>query len=183
MWWKDPITLATIVIAGAAVLNFFVTRRLWEATKRTAEIARLVFEAGERPHVGISSIGVKNNQKDKILSFSVRLQNFGKIPATQMKASWEDFKIGDLPITRENKYPENEGAVVFPGVVKTKSESVKDKAYDAIFQGIAKLQFSILITYLGSRGDKYWTREVLVFDPKLKLFVPLKGEVGKGSPS
>ena len=183
MWWKDPITLATIVIAGATVFNLVVSALLWVATYRNARIARLVFEASERPWLGVNLFKVANNPSGKVLRISLRIENFGKVPALQMKARWEDFRIGDLRAVMEERSPASEETVVFPGVGIGKTASIKGKTYDALSEKVAKLQLSLLITYEGPRRDKYWTKQTYLFDPKAGSFVSLKGEVGKDSPS
>ena len=183
MWWKDPITLATIVIAGAAVLNFFVTILLWMATNRNAGIARLVFEASERPYLGAASHKINHKRDEKVFIISLRIENFGKVPALQMKARWEDFRIGDLRIDLKERDPASEETVVFPGVGIGKIVSIEGKAYDAMSEKVAKLQLSLIITYEGPRRNKYWTKQTYLFDPKAGSFVSLKGEVGKDSPS
>lgn len=183
MWWKVPITLATIVIAGAAVFNIIVSALLWVATYRNAKIARLVFEASERPWLGVNLFKVANNPSGKVLRISLRIENFGKVPALQMKARWEDFRLGDMRDILEERNLPIEGTVVFPRVGIIKSESIKGKAYDAMIEQGAELLVSLLITYEGPRRDKYWTKQKYSFDPKTVTFFALKGEVGKDSPS
>jgi hypothetical protein len=85
VWYKDPLTVATIVIAVATVAYFISTMLLWRETRDSVRITRDMFEASHRPYIGLTAIS--HTISDEKATFTVRYKNAGSVPA-------RDFKVG-----------------------------------------------------------------------------------------
>jgi hypothetical protein len=93
-WFRDPITGSTVMIAFATVVNLLISGFLWRATKeavdvskRSVEISRKVFEAANRPYVGVENLEVQRNEATKNLRIRTTFKNFGSIPAYETMPS------------------------------------------------------------------------------------------------
>jgi hypothetical protein len=67
-FWRAFMPEPNEVIAWATVVNVVVSAALFLATCRTAQIAQQVFEAGNRPSVGVASISAIPDSARHILS-------------------------------------------------------------------------------------------------------------------
>lgn len=93
-WYQDPMTLATVIIAGAAVINLSASFLMWRVTRDYARTTRDIFEAAYRPHVSITGISPMNYPQEKKISFTVSLKNFGSIPARNVSLSCGVYNDG-----------------------------------------------------------------------------------------
>lgn len=87
-WYRDPATLSglsSIVIALATLLYVIISVFLWKATKRSADITEKMFEASNRPYIGIDRIDAVDKDYPKKIDLTVK--NFGTVPA---KDVWEE---------------------------------------------------------------------------------------------
>src|SRR5260370_21032309 len=80
-WYCDPMTLATVVIAGAAIVNLLVSFMLWRATANATDITKKIFEASHRPYIGIPQVDTNFDPINHPLQFVCVTKNFGSIPA------------------------------------------------------------------------------------------------------
>ncbi|HEU0144132.1 MAG TPA: hypothetical protein VFQ47_05045 [Nitrososphaera sp.] len=105
VWYKDPITLATglstIIIAGATVVYVITTIRLWRETRDNVQITREMlkitretFEQSVKPIVAIPEVSPLNNSENRELNFIVKVENYGNIPAVEVKTSAEILADG-----------------------------------------------------------------------------------------
>src|ERR1022692_2479639 len=93
----DPITAATVVIAAATVLNVFASLALWISTRSSVGIARLVFEAANRPYLGLDSWTIRNDPVQKTLDFEANMKNFGTAAAE------EEISERGIPLKSDKK--------------------------------------------------------------------------------
>ncbi len=106
-WWRDPVVVTAIftaVIAVSTVAYTIITRRLWKATKqsvdasrKSVEIAEKTFEASHRPYLGIEHISRKTPPQDPHWWIVVTVQNFGNLPASNVKAEAQ-VEIDNKPV-------------------------------------------------------------------------------------
>ena len=93
----DPVTIATVVIAVATVVNVFVALFQWIAARSSAETAKRIFEAGNRPYVGVESIICVKDEAKQCLSIFAIIKNFGTATAENCDFSWSLY-IDGVPI-------------------------------------------------------------------------------------
>ncbi|HEV2706001.1 MAG TPA: hypothetical protein VGV59_08750 [Pyrinomonadaceae bacterium] len=84
-WYQDPMTLATVVVAVAAVLNLLASFLMWKATANSARTARDIFEATYRPRVGIVGVQTSLDPHGEKVKLNVTLKNYGSLPAAHLK--------------------------------------------------------------------------------------------------
>jgi hypothetical protein len=90
----DPITISTIFIAVATGVNVLATLLLWTATKSSVDIARRVFEAANRPYVGIEGIATHKYPSARKLEIDCALKNFGTAPAEEEDSEMTPYLNG-----------------------------------------------------------------------------------------
>jgi hypothetical protein len=88
-WYKDPVAWSVIATAVATIVYAIISSGLWKATKRTAEIAertaditQRIFEAANRPYIGIDRVNAIDEELKKGVDIVVK--NFGTIPAREL---------------------------------------------------------------------------------------------------
>lgn len=92
----DPVTIATVVIAVATVVNVFVALFQWIAARSSAETAKRIFEAGNRPYVGVKSIFCIKDEAKQCLSIFAVIKNFGTSTAENCDFRWSLYVDGVL---------------------------------------------------------------------------------------
>lgn len=88
-WFGDPIIASTVVIAIATVVNLGVSFGLWWSTRDSVDVARHVFEAANRPYVGLEQFATPNDRDKKTLNITAAIKNFGTAPAEKTEVKWE----------------------------------------------------------------------------------------------
>ena len=195
--WRDPITLATIVIAIAAILNLaatvyigWATRDYVEATNTYVRVSQDSFRSSNRPYVGVSSVGINwtcgsrctasqisddiaNLRQRGYFPFVITYQNFGTIPAREvtvtfvLKINGETQKIISQP----------PGYVsVFPGQEFSATNSTSSALVPAVFGGSNTAEIEILIKYKGFSDEQYFIKERNRFDSRSAGFEPIDQE-------
>src|ERR1700730_13680115 len=74
---SDPMTTATIVIAVATVVYSVLTLLLFLTTNKNTSITRQIFEASNRPYLGIPEVNTTIGPNDDALAFECAIRNFG----------------------------------------------------------------------------------------------------------
>jgi hypothetical protein len=90
--WQDPVTVATLVIAVSTVVSVLVSYLMWTATWRQAKITQEMFEAANRPYVGVLSVdgmifsGTKG--EGMVIQLVFVAKNAGSVPARAISVVW-----------------------------------------------------------------------------------------------
>ncbi|BDV43604.1 hypothetical protein GURASL_25270 [Geotalea uraniireducens] len=165
--WNDPITLATIVIAAATVIN--VGAALWVSIKTSeyTEITKNIYNASNRPYIGIESFEV-NKDDNKHILINVHYKNFGTVPASNVKVNY-DMLLDGNPGNHSNIELDDSKSNLFPQSIhniRLKTGSY----YDDIISGKHKLDVVIDIKYRGATKDIYEVNERWRYDPNHNHF-------------
>ena len=72
---KDPVTVATIVIAAATVINVAASIYMGKKTYEYTEITKSIYKASNRPYLGLDNIKVKDDG-NKHLIFDIIYKNY-----------------------------------------------------------------------------------------------------------
>lgn len=169
-WTHDPVTVATVVIAAATVVNLLVSAGLWYATARTATIAEHAFEAANRPYVGVESLIPGMDQTKRQLNITPILKNFGTVPAEELVLSWEVF-LNDVaqPTTRLPDKP----STLFPTETARLHAVFAEPTYGQILAGTVTLDVIITAVYKGPGNKSYVYKEKSQYDPLRNVFFNL----------
>jgi hypothetical protein len=115
--WTDPAVIAScigsagaVLAAGAAVWYTIVTKGLLRTTADNTAVTRAIFEAAERPYVGMDEARL-NARNATTASLFVKLKNHGSVPAhnvrTRVRVDLDGAVIAEKSI--------EEGITLFPG--------------------------------------------------------------------
>jgi hypothetical protein len=102
--WDDPITLATVVIAAATVINVFASLYIGKKTSDYTEITQNIYKAFNRPYVGINSITATKDNKIRKLFVDYKIKNYGSVPATGVRVNI-NTKLDGFTMTTIDKAP------------------------------------------------------------------------------
>jgi hypothetical protein len=139
IWYKDPITVATIVIAMAAIGSAVISERLrrvtaeyvqatkeyvkatqdmlqatqetMRLTKDTLHVTKDIYEAAHRPYVGMFQVDHGFLQDNSELLLIIKYRNTGSVPAVELKAAVA-LTVGDTPVPDID--PVKSVGVIFP---------------------------------------------------------------------
>jgi hypothetical protein len=171
--YSDPVILSTVVIACATVANVFVSTLMWLITRRYVKITEQIFNAQQRPFIGVASYTFESDPQTKRISLGVKFENFGTIPARKFDANWEVY-IGEMAI-QINKTKVNP-STLFPKVPSIINGSmIQEKTYDSIMNGAVALEIIFKATYQGVTDIEYETYEKARFVARLSGFVAIDG--------
>jgi archaellum component FlaG (FlaF/FlaG flagellin family) len=160
-WYRDPVmvmTIATIVIAVATVVYVVATILLWKETRDSVNITRETFEHSIKPIVAVPDISPTNKTDVGELTFTVTVENFGSVPAVEVKTSAEVSADGrPLNVTKHEtglllivphsrivttfvldgeNYRRAIGSAVLNFRFSTQYEGVAQKKYQYDFEGV-----------------------------------------------
>jgi hypothetical protein len=85
VWYQDPITVSTIVIAFATVINVIGALLLWRETRDSVRITRDMFEASHRPYLGVTDSKTFIHYDKQEIEFMMPLINTGTVPANDVQ--------------------------------------------------------------------------------------------------
>ena len=153
--WKDPliITIATAVIAFAAIVNLLVSVLMWLATNRSAKITEKIFEAAHRPYLGIVREDVVKNDREMTTTIRAVVKNSGGVLARDIRHDWKiliDGKVTSMPSSEEPAVLVPEAEMTFAGEI-----DVSSKEYSSILSGEAKLLSTFNLRYKGVTQKEY----------------------------
>src|SRR5215467_10538724 len=87
-WYCDPVSWSVILTALSTVVYVFITYRLWKSTERTADIAertanitQRIFEAQNRPYVGVYQVNYDRGNPTCV-HIEIRIKNAGTVIAS-----------------------------------------------------------------------------------------------------
>lgn len=170
-WTHDPITVATVIIAASAVVNILVSAGLFVATYRTATIAKLEFEAANRPYVGVELLDSRSDPQNKRLEIVATVRNFGTVPAEETAIDWDvlldgvsapsDPRMPDIPFT------------LFPTNSITKHATLRQQTFENVMTASVKLTVLVWLSYKGPSNKSYAYSEKSQYDPDINRFFRL----------
>lgn len=171
-------TVAYVIIAGRTLNTI---RNQLDAITESNRIARDTFDAANRPYIGVEDIATVHSRLDHgkwihgrdrtpdsvDMTFTIRLKNFGSVPATNAHGYYRLFFGG-----KEVKGSGAAGtgtATMYPGVGYNLVGEVGTANYSAVISGQNTLEAWCIISYEWP-GHKYGecTREV--YDPTFNTF-------------
>lgn len=167
-WYEDPITVATIVIAGSTVVYVVATILLWRETRDSVKITRETFENSLRPFIGVPELSVHNHTDKLELVFTLKVMNFGSIPAIEVRTSANILADGNtLPVQKHES-----GFLLIPPHSDILTIFTLDEAdYQRAIKS-ARLDFRGSVQYEGISQKKYQYDFEGVYYPAKSLFVP-----------
>jgi hypothetical protein len=77
--------ISTIVIAVATLAYVIATYALWSQTRNSVNIMRETFEHSVMPVVAVPEVSPLNNTDSKELTFTVSVENYGSVPAVEVR--------------------------------------------------------------------------------------------------
>ena len=153
-WWQDPITLSTMVIACATVLNLGISFFMWLATYRSMNITKNIFDAAHRPYVGVlgNSISLIRRAAQREIQINVKLKNSVTVSANLVKYEISIFLDGKISCRRFRKGP----ATLFPQEVLTCGGALPvGDQYDRICNSESKVEVGFSLRYKGSSPTEH----------------------------
>jgi hypothetical protein len=158
------------MIAVATVVNLFVSIGLWITTRDSVDVARHVFEAANRPYIGIEGIFVHNDSQKKDLSITVVIKNWGTVPGEKATIEWEVMLDGNAqPGT---KVPDK-AKTLFPGGILTLAASMGASNYERIINHQTGVTVKVSASYEGPGPKTYRYCEISRYEPDTNAFMNL----------
>ena len=164
----DPVTLATVVIAAATVVNLIVSGLIWSATRNAAKIAEASFKAGNRAYIGLAGANIKIDSNKRFLDYEFVVKNFGNVP-TKAVIRWSLYLDGKHQPGTHDPSPE---ATLFPGSMKHLLGGARAELFDSLMSGATKLDIHLYASYKGIDGENYEYCENNFYDPSANQFSP-----------
>jgi len=167
--WKDPTTLATIVIAIATVVNVVVSLIIGYLTNKYTETTQNIYRASNRPYIG-AKLKITSNDKIKKYYLITEIRNYGSVPASHVQPEFiillDGFKVEDIshsiPDTYFNLYPNSQIQATH-----------QINAYADIRNGHKILEIETKIKYKGITEDQYEDYQKWRYSIKYDRFVPI----------
>ena len=170
---SDPIVLWTIIIALATIANVFVSTLMWVITNKYVRITRDIYESSQRPYIGVSKYELTDNPATNLLSYHIKMENFGNVPAKNMHTNIKIFINGD-----EHPIPAGpvEASTLFPKVFDSLTGIIRvPEQRLPILNGLSRLELELSIDYEGIVTAKYSTKERAQYNAQASGFVVIKG--------
>ena len=169
VWYTDPITVSTVVIAVATVINVIGTLLLWLVTKQSVQVMRHAFEASHRPYVTVarSEMWVDEGDDDdpddsERLVLVIGFKNVGTVPAHDVKTDLQIVVNGILvPMLEREDEP---FTVLFPGSKGYINHSTREPKEIEQYVNADVLSLIIKCTYKGATGETYSYEEKSIYD-------------------
>ena len=171
---KDPVTVATIVIAAATVINVAASIYMGKKTYEYTEITKSIYKASNRPYLGLDNIKVKDDG-NKHLIFDIIYKNYGTIPATNVIVS-DSLIVNGVTIGDGGKNIYNSHSNLFPQALMVFPIKIGTD-FDNIVGGHDVLDLAVTIKYRGvsqNGHDEYEDYEVWRYDSVSRFFTPVE---------
>lgn len=150
-WDTRAITVSTIIIALAAVVNFIVAWLLWRTTVGYTKVTRDIFDASHRPYVGVVMVDYVRHHSPLQVELIGHIKNVGTVPARDVKIQHQLIMNGKAqsPSGLDTNF-----GVIFPGVeVQWRCCTSNDEEYKECLT--ANLEVRMTIDYAGLAGQSY----------------------------
>jgi hypothetical protein len=171
-WYKDAIALSTVIIATATVVNLLVSIFLWRATANATNITRKIYEAANRPYVGIPTIDTTLDPPNGTVSFICQVRNFGSIPAFEVDILDSRVTVDDKPL---NATIEPFGThAIFPDSQVFHNFSFTNAPDAEQVLATRRLEIQITLEYKGVNENKYRYEYHSRYHPAARQFMPIR---------
>ena len=175
-FWKDPITVATIVIAVSTVASLGVSFLLWNVTRGYTQVTRDIFEAAHRPYIALldlSGDGMQSGNYPVRLVFGAKYRNSGSVPGNNVTVTWHLTTKSGAGVKFEP--PDEKPTVLLPSDEESTSiwldlEAELNKAW---LDSELELRVSLVITYRGVTGKEYGHRQEGTYTPHGRLVLDI----------
>lgn len=168
--YPDPVTIATIVIAIATVVNVWVAYCQWRAARKSAEIAMRVFETANRPYVGVDLLGCQKDELSPCLNVQANIKNFGTAPAENCDIGWKVYINGiEQAGTGFSTHP----AVIFPGLTVYLRGIFVEPHCTAIMTGKSTLEIIVHFLYRWQHDKSHIYEEKYRYEHTQRAFITL----------
>jgi hypothetical protein len=169
-WYQDPLKISAVITAFATVAYFVTSILLWRATRAATETTRRMFEAANRPYVGIESISPNIQQGLFIISLIVR--NYGNAPAYISGGTIQCFSNGTLyPSEPLGKVLTLQPNASYPLAVKLEGSKVYTDA-----KAWGTIEIRLNCTYKGIAKQTYNQKEEYSYDRDMHSFIMVASE-------
>jgi hypothetical protein len=135
-WHKDPVSLATVVIAAATLVNLIISLLIWSSTYHASQIAEASFKAGNRAYIGLDTISINRDDSKHLLQFDFVMKNFGNVP-TKGILRWKAYINGNPQPGLNEPNPEE---TIFPGNHGHFIAGISGPMFDAVVSHKARLE-------------------------------------------
>jgi hypothetical protein len=143
------------------------------ATWRTATIATAIYQAAERPYLGVLSVTL-NHDRPGDPNLRVEYKNFGSVAAENV-VIFRRMSIDGTIVAGQTR--RKAAGIISPQVPHRVFLHLPPAAYDAIASGRSTLRVEVGATYQGLYRGNHCYLERFVYEPDEKVF-----EVDGGSP-
>jgi hypothetical protein len=165
----DPIPVATVVMAVATVVNVIVACYQWRAARNSAETTRMIFEAGNRPYVGLESLVCIKNETEQSLSIFAVIKNFGTATAENCEFGWSLY-ISGSPLSGTG-VPANTTSL-FPGLAHHLRANIR-QSYSQITSGMSSLEIVVSLSYTWQPQKSHIYKEKYRYEHSQNAFMGL----------
>jgi len=171
--WKDPVTLATIVIAVATVINLAASFYVSKKTSEYTEVTKNIYKSSNRPYIGIETMDSEADGTH--MFFNIKFKNYGSVPANDVRITVSPKIDGvtyvgagnDVYDSHLNLFPQTTRLIKFK----------QGPMYNQVMSGKAVFDLLITVKYKGIAqysNDDYEDNEHWRFDPAHKSIWPIK---------
>ena len=170
-WQQNAMTLSTIVIAIATVAYVIYSFLLWKTTRQSINLTRRIFEATNRPYVGVEAgeaIG-----KDGLIYVQTKIKNFGTAPAIELIGNWVITVDGKPLPTLKQCY---EAIVLLPQATCEHKSIINPGEEFQLSDNNHSLEIQFNLTYKSIGRQEYFYREQQRFDHEQSTFVKTSGD-------
>lgn len=151
IWYNDPITIATVVIAVCTIFYSLFTFLLLKATVQNTRITNAIFDAAHRPYIGIPSIEYNRDEEKRFVQFTAMIENSGAVPAGDLQV---DIQVLLDSVPLQISTYENNGSYIMPrSTTKYLIKLMDDKFTKVERAAVLNLRFSI--KYKGIAQKQY----------------------------
>lgn len=198
-WYKDPITVATIIIALAAIGSAVISERLrrvtaeyvqatkeyvkatqdmlnatqetMQLTKDNLRVTRDIYEAAHRPYVGIFEVNHGFQQQNTALLIELKYKNIGSVPAVELKAA-VTFAVDGAPISDDSPVKDSVGVILPDQTLAARYTYYGD--FNEALTGNIILTFTFSCSYKGVTQQEYRYEQESQYEHHFKGFYIIK---------
>ena len=172
VWYKDAIALSTAIIAAATVVNLLVSIFLWRATANATNVTRKIYEAANRPYVGIPTVDTTLDTPNARVSFVCQVRNFGSVPAFEVDILDSRVTVDDNSL---NATIEPFGThAIFPDSQVFHNFSFTNAPDAERVLATRRLEIQVTLEYKGVNKDKYRYEYHSRYRPTTGQFMPIR---------
>lgn len=157
---QEPMLLATVAIAVAALVNLLVTRNTLEVTRYHVEVMKRMFIAQHRPYLAIADVRLERGR------IVWKLKNVSSIPGTVTQLEWYVLLDGERASVR----PPAMNIVFMPNTPPiTYSFNIVNPTLEMVGNGTVTLRLAMRFRYEFA-GDSYGTSAAFIYNHTDQIF-------------